>query len=289
VVFDPNFLTPGGFEALRNDLATRNFPGGELRVIPNDFQTPYTDQFSIGVRQGFGAVRASATFNVTNGHDQVAYVPLNRSNTFNAGGFYDYIPLINGYGNVVAANNDRKSRYKALFLQADKPYSEASGWGAGIAYTLASSKGRGFEFNFDFPYLFDRPFVPNYGDERHRVVVNGMVDLPMDFRLSTLATYGSGVPIFLIDARQGFGPRDIKFPGNVLDQREFFQIDLRLQKIFKMFGSEFTVFGEVFNLLDEDNIARRDTFVCCGNEIDESPTDVIGPPRSFQFGTTVRF
>ena len=289
VIFDPIFLTPAGFADLQNSLAVSNFPEGQLRVIPNNFQTPYTDQFSIGIRRRFGAVRASATFNITNGYDQVAYVPLNRTNTFNAGGFYDSIPLINGYGDVVAATNDRKSRYKALFLQADKPYSEASGWGAGIAYTLASSKGRGFEFNFDFPYVFDRPFVPNYGDEKHRVVVNGIVDLPMDFRLSALAIYGTGVPIFLIDAREGFGPRDIKFPGNVLDQKNFFQVDMRLQKIFRVFGNEFTIFGEVFNLLDEDNIARRDTFVCCGNEIDEAPTETIGPPRSFQFGTSVRF
>ncbi len=289
VIFDPRFLTPEGFQDLRDDLATRNFPEGQLRVIPNNFQTPYTDQFSIGIRHRFGVVRASATFNLTYGHDQVAYVPLNRTDTFNAGGFYDGLPLINGYNTVVAATNDRKSRYRALFLQADKPYSEASGWGAGIAYTLAHSKGRGFEFNFDFPYVFDRPFVPNFGDERHRVVVNGMVDLPLDFRLSSLATYGSGVPIFFIDAREGFGPRDIRFPGNVLDTKSFFQIDMRLQKVFKLLGREFTVFGEVFNLLDEDNIARRDTFACCGNEVDTTPTDVIGPPRSFQFGSSVRF
>ncbi len=289
VQFDPAFLTPGGFEGLRTDLATRNFPEGQLRAIPNDFETPYTDQFSVGVRQRFGPLRTSLTYNYTAGHDQVAYAPLNRTDEFNPGGFYDSLPLINGFGVVVAANNDRKTRYHGVFVQADKPYSEASGWGAGVAYTYARSKGRGFEFNFDFPFVSDRPFVPNFGDERHRVVANGMVDLPLDLRLSGLATYSSGVPIFFIDAREGFGPRDIRFPGNVLNPREFFQVDLRLQKIFRLLGNEFTVWGEVFNLFNRGNVARRDTFVCCGNPIDTAATDVIGPPRSFQFGSSVRF
>ena len=68
---DP-FLTPAGFAALRTSLAAQNFPGGELRLVPNDLQTPYTDQFSLGVRQRFGVLKTSLTYNYTLGRDQIA-------------------------------------------------------------------------------------------------------------------------------------------------------------------------------------------------------------------------
>ena len=48
VQWDPVFLTPEGLAALQDSLAVTNSLGGELRVIPNDLETPYTDQFSLG-------------------------------------------------------------------------------------------------------------------------------------------------------------------------------------------------------------------------------------------------
>jgi hypothetical protein len=292
IAFRPEYLTEAGFAALLASLsADPTSPGtNELRVVPNNLETPYTDQFSVGVRQRFGPLRTSLTYNYTVGKDQVGYAPLNRSGTTNAGGFYDFIPLINGYGNAVAAFNTRASRYHGIFVQIDKPYSQSSGYGFGIAYTLAFSKERGFGFNFDFPNISERPFVPNFGDERHRLVVNGIVDLPLDFRLSGLATIGSGTPFFIIDARQGFGARDILFPGNVGTNPAFVQVDLKLQKNIRIFnGGEFQIWGEVFNLFNRANVGRRDSFVCCGNELDNTPDALFGPPRSFQFGAAFRF
>ncbi|HEY5722540.1 MAG TPA: TonB-dependent receptor [Allosphingosinicella sp.] len=292
IMFQPAYLTPEGFQALLASLAADpTSPGtNELRVIPNDLKTPYADQFSLGIRQRIGALRTSLTFNHTVGKNQIGYAPLNRSAAINAGGFYDYIPLTNGYANIVAAFNSRATRYNAVFVTIDKPYTKASGFGFGIAYTLAFSKERGFAFNFDFPNIGERPFVPNAGDERHRLVANAMVDLPLGLRGSGLFTFGSGVPFFLIDARNGFGARDILFPGNVGDNRMFMQLDLRLQKDISLFdGGRFTLWAEVFNVFNRDNIARYDSFVCCGNQIDSAPNIVVGPPRSLQVGAAFRF
>jgi len=292
IQFQDSYLTEAGFQALLASLAADpTSPGtNELRVIPNDLKTPYTDQFSIGIRQRIWDLRTSVTFNHTIGRNQIGYAPLNRSAALNAGGFYDFIPLTNGYANIVAAFNSRATRYNAVFVQVDKPYTKASGFGFGIAYTLAFSKERGFAFNFDFPNIEERPFVPNSGDERHRLVANGMVDLPLGFRGSGLLTVGSGVPFFLIDARNGFGARDILFPGNVGDNRMFMQLDLKLQKDITLFdGGRFSLWAEVFNVFNRDNIARYDSFVCCGNEIDSSPNILVGPPRSVQVGAAFRF
>ena len=62
-----HILTPEGFAALLASLAADpTSPGtSELRVIPNDLKTPYTDQFSVGIRQRFGTFRTSLTYNHT--------------------------------------------------------------------------------------------------------------------------------------------------------------------------------------------------------------------------------
>ena len=295
IQFDPAFLTPEGFAALLARLdADPTSPGrDELRLIPNDLKSPHTDQFSIGVRQRIGVLRTSLTYNFIRGKNQVGYAPLNRTVATNRDGFLDFIPLTNGFSNAVAAFNTRATKYHGVYITVDKPYSQASGWGGGIAYTHADSKERGFPFNFDFPNIGDRPFVPNSGNENHRLVVNGIVDLPWDVKLSGLATYASGAPFFVIDASQGFGARDIEFPGNVGDVPHFLQIDLRAQKDFKLFGDHvFTLSAEVFNVLNRANFGGADGFIPRLPEINRNfgiPNGLSGPPRSFQFGAAYRF
>jgi len=298
IQFNPAFLTPDGFQALLDSLAADPTSPGtdELRLIPNDLKSPRTDQFSVGVRQRFGMFRTSLTYNYIRGTNQLGYAPLNRSIATDANGFRSFIPLINGFGNAIAAFNTRASRYHGVYVTIDKPYTRASRWGGGIAYTNARSKSRGFgEFNFDFPNIGDQPYVPNF-TERHRAVINGIVDLPFDSKLSGLVTYGSGVPFNVIDASAGFGPRDIRFRGNIGDIPHFLQIDLRLQKDFKLFGKGsdhvFTLSAEVFNLLNRANFGGAEGFKPKLPEINSNfgnPNSLAGPPRSFQFGAAYRF
>jgi TonB dependent receptor len=292
IQWNPAYLTPAGFQALLASLAADpTSPGtSELRVIPNNLKTPYTDQFSIGVRQRFGPFRASLSYSYIRGNDQIGYSPLNRSAAPAANGFYEFIPLINGYSNVVAAFNTRATRYHAVYLTLDKPYTEASGWGVGLAYTFARSRERGYAFNFDFPNIGADPFVPNAGDERHRVVVNGIVDLPWKFKLSGLLTWSSGLPFNVIDASAGFEPANLRI-GYFNHLPDFFQLDLRLQRAIPLFsGSELILSAEVFNLFNHANYGGADGFTCCGGNANFGvPNALAGPPRSFQFGATVRF
>jgi hypothetical protein len=292
ILWNPAYLTPAGFASLLASLAADPTSPGttELRVIPNNLKTPYTDQFSIGIRQRFGPFRASLSYSYIMGNDQIGYSPLNRSAATNAGGFYDFIPLINGYSNVIAGLNDRATRYHAIYLTIDKPYTRQSGWGVGLAYTYARSRERGYSFNFDFPNIGADPFVPNAGDERHRVVVNGIVDLPWRFKLSGLMTWSSGLPFNVIDASQGFDPGHLKI-GYFNHLPDFFQLDLRLQRSIRLFGgSEVVLSAEVFNLFNHDNYGGADGFTCCGgNPSFGKPNSLAGPPRSFQVGASFRF
>ena len=289
VQWDPIYLTPEGFEALRTSLAASNFPSGELRVIPNDFETPYTDQFSLGIRQRFGVLRTSLTFNYTIGKDQVAYLPLNRDPETNAGGGFDYIPMINGYGDAVAAFNHRETRYKAVFVQVDKPYTRASGYGFGLAYTLAYSKGFGYEFDFDITNPEFLKFRPNAGNERHRLVANGIVDLPWGVKASGILTLASGVPADLLDGEtDGFGSNLRR--GNLGPKKSFSQLDLRLLKEFPMMGRAFQVWAEVFNVFNTKNDAYGGRACCGPSYYENNRTDaLVGPPRSLQLGTAFKF
>lgn len=292
IVWQDSYLTPEGFQALLNSLATDPTAPGttELRAIPNDLKTPYTDQFSIGIRQRFGPIRTSLSYSYILGRDQIGYAPLNRTAEVNSSGFYDVIPLINGYSNVVAAFNTRRTRYHALYLSIDKPYTERSGWGFGIAYTFAHSRERGYSFNFDFPNISTDPFVPNAGDERHRLVANGIVDLPWRFKLSGLLTWSSGLPFNVIDASEGFQPGNLRI-GYFNHLPSIFQLDLRLQRSFRLFnGPELVLSAEVFNLTNHANYGGADGFIPPeGNPNFGRPNSIVGPPRSFQFGASIRF
>lgn len=293
--FDPAFLTPEGFQALLDSLAADPTSPGtdELRLIPNNLKSPYTDQFSIGVRQRFGVVRTSFTYSYVIGKNQLGYAPLNRSIAFEPDGRFTRIPLLNPFGTAVAGFNTRATRFHGVYVTVDKPYTQASGWGGGIAYTHADSKRRGKDFDFDLPNIGAQPFIPNAGNENHRVVVNGIADVPWGVKLSGLATYGSGVPFNVVDASRGFGERDLRFPGNVGNTPHFLQIDLRAQKDFKLFaGHVFTLSAEVFNVLNRANFGGADGFIARLPEINTNfgnPNGLSGPPRSFQFGAAYRF
>jgi len=101
------------------------------------------------------------------------------------------------------------------------------------------------------------------------------------------------VPVFVIDASEGFGARDIRFPGNVGDLPHFLQVDVRLQKIFKVFGDrEISLSAEVFNLFDRANFGGAEGFIPRLPEVNPgfgNPNVLAGPPRSFQFGAAIRF
>jgi outer membrane receptor protein involved in Fe transport len=298
ILWNPTYLTPDGFANLLASLAADPTSPGttELRAIPNNLRTPYTDQFSLGIRQRFGIFRTSLSFSHVIGHDQIGYAPLNRTQTTNAGGFYDFIPMTNGFSNAVVAFNTRRTRYDAVFVSIDKPYTRQSGWGVGLAYTYAHSRERGSSFNFDYPFIGGQDYVPNAGNEKHRVVVNGIADLPWGFRISGLATYSSGLPYNIIDATAGFQPGNIQL-GYFRHAPSYLQVDLRLQKTFHVFGgSEFVLSAEVFNLFNEDIWAGADNFFGPGDTIEfradgqrGQGNALAGPPRTFQFGASFRF
>ena len=142
-------------------------------------------------------------------------------------------------------------------------------------------------------------FGPLNTDAEHRVTMAGFYRLPMDFYVSALFRYRSGLPFLIhsgIDSNgDGFNLDLPASVGHVNAGRgdSAHQLDLRVSKLFAIGdGYSIELIAEVFNLLDEENPVR---FV--GNMADPNfgqPATFAGDPgqgenRLGQLGLRFRF
>ncbi|MBM7118337.1 TonB-dependent receptor [Archangium primigenium] len=295
IAWRPEYLSREGLDSL---IASGVAPAPEIYLLNNRTRPPSSDQLSAGFRQQVGPISTSATFTHIRGQNGIGFYPANRLSTGNR----DFIPTPGGFGAVIISASDRTSVYNSLQISAEKPYStefSAGGvsWGASLAYTLAVAKERGGLFNFDFPTIKDSPLAPSGADERHRLVLSGIVGLPLDFKLSTLVTLGTGLPYTISDASRGFAPDEFVLrinEGRAEGFIQFSQVDVRLAKDFSITkGHRVGVFAECFNLLNTTNFGGYDGFLPPTTETANpkfgQPTALVGPTRSFQFGMRYGF
>ena len=289
IVFQPQFLSRQGLEGL---IAANVAPNGELRVVKNDQKPPFTDQFSIGVRQRFelGGTRinTSATLLHQIGKNEIAYFPANRNVQALPNGANVFIP-VPGFGNVVASNDERETRYTALLLFAEKPFTASATYGATLAITLAEAEQKGFLFNFDNPNVADAPFVPNEADEDYRIVGTFIARLPYGFLASGTGTYASGQPFRSVDLRPGF-ERKARI-GAFEEGDDFQSVDLRLTKEIEIPNSLGSVelIAEVFNLFNSDNFIGFDSFIGPEGNPNFGTPNAVAAPRAFQVGLRYRY
>ena len=289
IAWDPAYLSREGLQGL---IDRGIAPKPEIFLIENDTKPLHSDQISAGVRQAAGPFSVAVTFSHIRSENGVGFYPANRE----AMGERPFRPVPGEFGNVLISADDIQSRYTAIFVTAEKPYTEASKWGVSLAYTLSWSKIRGSDFNFDFPTIKDTPLTPGDADERHRLVLSGIVGLPQEFKLSTLMTFGTGVPFNIGDASAGFGA-DFRFrrnAGRYHTALEFKQIDLRLAKELQLAPKHrMSAFVEVFNLFNWYNYGGFEGFIppmdADPNPRFGQPGRIVGPPRSFQVGLTYGF
>jgi hypothetical protein len=290
LAFQESFLSKEALDAL---IASGVAPNPELFLIENDTQPPRTDQLSLGVRQAWAGMVFGATYSRIRGENLFTYL---RGNLNADGTCCTPVP---GFGNVFISNDDRETRYRAWYFTVDRPYTEKSRWGFGIAYTRAHSQKNGGDLfsAFDFATANDFFFFPGNDDERHRVVINGIFGLPWGFQLSTLITLGSGLPFTITDdstapvnirRNEGRPPRDSFIFQDAFAYRS---VDVRLMKNFEMFDGRLTLALEAFNLFNYDNFVDFDSFIPRLPEVNPTfgePRRAINP-RRLQFGVTYGF
>ena len=296
VIFQPSYLTRDGLLALQAQAVT-GLP--ELFAVKNDARPPSTDQFSLGVRQKVGVFQVSATGSYIRGRN--GYTHLFATRTMNGlGACCDVtIPRRYGFGNVLIGYDGLDTRYRALYLTIEKPYTDASRYGVSIAYTLSKAEQNGNDlFSLDKVVPDDYGFRNRPGDERHRVVLSGTVLLPLDVKLSTLTTLGSGQAYTVYD----------QSAGTLIDQGRFFSAYPRKNCIHHVFAycevnltlaKDFTVFGrrkvsaavDLLNAFNNKNFGGFDgyegpidpTTGVQNDPLDRSPKSLITLPRRVQF------
>lgn len=292
VKWDPIYLTKAGLDS----LIASGKANPEIFLLNNNTKPPYSDQFSLGLRHATGKVNYSLTYTSTRSHDNLTWTFGNRNASHQA------IP-IPGYSNILI-NAATETWYDAVYLVVDRPYTESSGWGAGLSYTMANSKQTG-DGMFSLNQGEGNPLAKHRSanDERHRVVVNGVTKLPWGFRLSGLLTLGSGTPYTLYDASKGWGPGNgtyryyegnpIKYTFILPSAWAYRSLDLKLQKDFSFGKSRLGLMVEGINIMNYDNwtYGWDSGLILPVPEVNAKFGSPVGalPGRRVQFGVTYTF
>ncbi|MEA5125624.1 TonB-dependent receptor [Xanthomonas floridensis] len=180
-----------------NTLTANSTGGGgrEVYLIDNNLKTPYSDQFSIGMRNMVPLWGQDWFTDVTlsriESHDGFAFVRGNRlpDGSFFQPGTTSGVPVDgpDGYSAIVLGTNGVETRNNQLALQVEKPFDEESGWGLTVAYTYSDAKENR---QFGEHYALDRERIQDYGWReaggipKNRLVVTGIYELPYQVKLS---------------------------------------------------------------------------------------------------------
>ncbi len=280
-------------EELLNLIAQGRVPAPEIFLIPSDLKPPKTLQYSIGLRQRFGDVFLSLSYVGVRGYNEITtYNPNYRSR------------ITTKYGRINIWTDKGNSWYDAIYFTLDKTYKPGS-WGLSVAYTLSWTYDE-FDNTIYYGYLYYTDLdmlkkAKSTLDERHRISVNAVVDLPFGFQVSGWGTFASGRPYLVFtgtddnndgilgndyppEGRNAGEPRLMPFIFKyVFVGRNF---NLRLSKSFKYAGFTLQLMVEAFNVFNWTNYTGYPSNM--KSVLFGQPTSA-GAKRQIQLGMRVSF
>ena len=142
-----------------------------------------------------------------------------------------------------------------------------------LSYNYSDDDNERLASGFDYDNTFN--LGPEYGfsrlDARHQFLVNGLVDLPWGFTISSLGRFRSGRPIDTLVGfsdingdNNTFGDRafqtpGVSFPRNAFRDRRQLNVDMRIAKRFNLWreGMSLAVTADFFNLFNAANIVYQ--------------------------------
>ena len=209
--WSPSYLDQSNLDALV--LANPNL-GAEVNLMNNDLDTPYSDQFSLGMRNVFemwgNDWSSSVTVSRILSHDGIVFSLGNRwpDGSFRnpalpnaTWGSQPWGFPIPGYGTLIKADNGIETRNTQLLVSLEKVYTEASKWGFTLAYTYndaGENRNNAYEsdehYIFDYPSPADEGFHRSLGLAQHRLVLTGIVGTDNGFTLSSKLVLASPTP-----------------------------------------------------------------------------------------------
>ena len=264
--------------------------GGEVHLLNNKTKIPYSDEVDLGVRKRFGKVNTSITFSYIRSHNiyqevvgnrfpdgsygddaEEVYVyngnPYARGIFFNGSAIFNPLAALSSqHQNFFIGNSDGKAQYEAVYLTADKPYTDDSGYGFSTTLTISSARSNdprntnqiGDPFMFDEVTIGQQGWGPSVGMERWRFVGSGTVKIPFDIKLSTLVTLSSGssYPGVVCNVPVSGGGTDCYLTNFGIYRPHgigYKNVDFNVSKSFKMpwnRGQELSIYFQALNAFD---------------------------------------
>jgi outer membrane receptor protein involved in Fe transport len=264
--WDPSYLDPENLAALV--AGTSN--GAEVFLINNDLKTPYSDQFSIGIRNAFAMFghdwNSSVTLMHVRSHDGILFTMGNRypngefrNNPALDWGGQPWGESLPGWGRFFLGDNAVETRLNSLLLSLDKPYTSSSRWGATLAYTYSDAeenRSNSDQFSFDYPNLDGVAFTDALGTSKHRLVATGIADF-WGFTASAKLTMASPIAVEAINCYDVTVAGNCYFDPFRADKTVGFkQFDLALQREWDTGSSiKYRVRGDVLNVFNWRNVS----------------------------------
>lgn len=191
-------------------LVQSNVRTGEIDLLNNDLQTPYSDQYSLGIRNVIGEWNTSATVSYIHSKEGFVFTLGNRypNGDFWQNGSQPWGHNPPGFGGLILGDNGIETKTTQLLLSADKPYTKESGWGFTGAYTYSHAKGnRGNDehYAFDAGTIYDYPFIYLKSVPEHRFVFTGIYDIGWGITASAKLTLSTTPPLNEVAPGSYFG------------------------------------------------------------------------------------
>lgn len=302
VTWNPAYLN--GLSNLQALVASSNV-GKEVDAINNRLKVPYSDQFSLGIRNRVGDWNTSVSVARILSYDGFVFTLGDRypNGAFFMNGGNQFANPVPGFGQFIIGSNGIETRNTQVLLSAAKPYTPESHWGATIAYTYTdafTNRDSTQHYAFDEATIQQYPFVPSNIAPKHRLVLAGSLSAPWGFVVAgkltiatplpwdgSLACYQNGR---LFPSGSGCQPFGAYPPG--LGYRS---LDLQATKDFNIY-KEATVYVR-FDVINVFNVKNYiDVIPNAGNGI-VSPTgfnynpngNITGVPRELRMQLGARF
>jgi len=298
VDWDSRYLTADGLAEFVDGTGA----GREVNLVNNKLKTPYSDQFSLGLRGNLNEQwKGEFSFSRIVSKDGFTWMLGNRrpdGEFFEPGKIWGqpWGNTVPGFGSLIISNSAIETKTNSFFLKLDKPKEENS-WGMNVAYTYtdATSNRKGGEiYSLDYPQLSDYGVRTINDVPQHRLVIAGITDLPGGVVLSAKLNLQSVETFYGQDCRAGwdacvyrtFKPESHGFLG-------YKQLDVSLSKDIEtgyiVDDSVMTLRLDILNLTNSKNYdGYQDWHGGAGeplNPVFGQPTDTLaGPPLTLKVG-----
>ncbi len=209
--------------------------------------------------------------------------------------------ITNKFGNIYLWGNFGSNFYQGILLNITKPYSD--GWMLQFSYALSEARSTVDVPSSGYTFLSSFTWAPAISDELHNFSMNFILDLPLQFQLSGIASLGSPTPVAVIIGEDlnndnnysddwPNGQRNSGRPSLSRIRNWFKNVNLQLTKMFPVAGTlvklELDAFN-AFNWFDASAYGAR-MYDAQGNPyLNFMQPTAAYPAREIQVGARVQF